>query len=169
MVGGAPTLDEPLFNLKSEVEMSPPIEQAPDPRLYHGQHLRHVQGREARRGMKPVTPEQSLLNTPSSTSAWPNRWPTATAPPRPSARERHQNGGHRGHHIRPRSPISNAMGYRISDSHKGTGRRTVKTYAACRLPLRIWCLRRNGRQVDCEHRFHGESYGWECRACTLCS
>jgi hypothetical protein len=28
---------------------------------------------------------------------------------------------------------------------------------------RIWSLRRNGSQVDCELRFHGESYGWECQ------
>jgi hypothetical protein len=27
----------------------------------------------------------------------------------------------------------------------------------------VWSLRRNGRQVDCELRFHGESYGWECQ------
>ena len=27
----------------------------------------------------------------------------------------------------------------------------------------IWTLRRNGRRVDCELRFHGESYGWECQ------
>jgi hypothetical protein len=27
----------------------------------------------------------------------------------------------------------------------------------------IWSLRKNGRQVDCELRFHGESYGWECQ------
>ena len=25
----------------------------------------------------------------------------------------------------------------------------------------IWSLRKNGRQNDCELRFHGESYGWE--------
>lgn len=38
------------------------------------------------------------------------------------------------------------------------------------LPLRqtnpgehLWSLRKNGRQVDCELRFHGESYGWECQ------
>jgi hypothetical protein len=28
---------------------------------------------------------------------------------------------------------------------------------------RVWTLRKNGRQVDCELRFHGESYGWECQ------
>jgi hypothetical protein len=27
----------------------------------------------------------------------------------------------------------------------------------------VWSLRKNGRQVDCELRFHGESYGWECQ------
>jgi hypothetical protein len=27
----------------------------------------------------------------------------------------------------------------------------------------VWSLRRNGRQVDCELRLHGESYGWECQ------
>jgi hypothetical protein len=27
---------------------------------------------------------------------------------------------------------------------------------------RIWSLRRNGRQVDCE-RLHGGSHGWECQ------
>jgi hypothetical protein len=27
----------------------------------------------------------------------------------------------------------------------------------------LWTLRKNGRQVDCELRFHGESYGWECQ------
>lgn len=26
---------------------------------------------------------------------------------------------------------------------------------------RIWTLQKNGRQVACELRFHGESYGWE--------
>ena len=25
----------------------------------------------------------------------------------------------------------------------------------------VWTLRKNGRQIDCELRFHGESYGWE--------
>ena len=25
----------------------------------------------------------------------------------------------------------------------------------------IWSLRKNGKHVDCELRFHGESYGWE--------
>jgi hypothetical protein len=28
---------------------------------------------------------------------------------------------------------------------------------------RIWSLRKSGRQVDCELRFHGETYGWECQ------
>jgi hypothetical protein len=28
---------------------------------------------------------------------------------------------------------------------------------------RVWSLRKNGRQVDCELRFHGEAYGWECQ------
>src|SRR3954469_4486716 len=28
---------------------------------------------------------------------------------------------------------------------------------------RVWSLRKNGRQIDCELRFHGESYGWECQ------
>ena len=27
----------------------------------------------------------------------------------------------------------------------------------------IWSLRRNGKQIDCELRFHGESYVWECQ------
>jgi hypothetical protein len=27
----------------------------------------------------------------------------------------------------------------------------------------VWTLRKNGKQVDCELRFHGESYGWECQ------
>ena len=27
----------------------------------------------------------------------------------------------------------------------------------------VWSLRKNGKQVDCELRFHGESYGWECQ------
>lgn len=27
----------------------------------------------------------------------------------------------------------------------------------------LWSLRKNGRQVDCKLRFHGESYGWECQ------
>jgi hypothetical protein len=27
----------------------------------------------------------------------------------------------------------------------------------------LWTLRKNGRQIDCKLRFHGESYGWECR------
>ena len=27
----------------------------------------------------------------------------------------------------------------------------------------VWSLRKHGRQVDCELRFHGESYGWECQ------
>ena len=27
----------------------------------------------------------------------------------------------------------------------------------------VWALRKNGRQIDCELRFHGESYGWECQ------
>lgn len=26
----------------------------------------------------------------------------------------------------------------------------------------VWTLHKNGRRVDCELRFHGESYGWEC-------
>lgn len=25
----------------------------------------------------------------------------------------------------------------------------------------VWSLRKNGKQIDCELRFHGESYGWE--------
>ena len=28
---------------------------------------------------------------------------------------------------------------------------------------RVWTLRKNGRRIDCELRFHGESYGWECQ------
>jgi hypothetical protein len=28
---------------------------------------------------------------------------------------------------------------------------------------RVWSLHKNGREVDCELRFHGESYGWECQ------
>lgn len=27
----------------------------------------------------------------------------------------------------------------------------------------VWSLRKNDHQVDCELRFHGESYGWECQ------
>jgi hypothetical protein len=27
----------------------------------------------------------------------------------------------------------------------------------------VWSLHKNGRRVDCELRFHGESYGWECQ------
>ena len=27
----------------------------------------------------------------------------------------------------------------------------------------VWSLRKNGKQIDCELRFHGESYGWECQ------
>ena len=27
----------------------------------------------------------------------------------------------------------------------------------------VWSLRKNGKQVDCELRFHGESYGSECQ------
>ena len=27
----------------------------------------------------------------------------------------------------------------------------------------LWSLRKNGKQIDCELRFHGESYGWECQ------
>jgi hypothetical protein len=27
----------------------------------------------------------------------------------------------------------------------------------------VWTLRNNGRQIDCDLLFHGESYGWECR------
>ena len=27
----------------------------------------------------------------------------------------------------------------------------------------VWSLRKDGKQVDCELQFHGESYGWECR------
>lgn len=26
-----------------------------------------------------------------------------------------------------------------------------------------WSLRKNGKRIDCELRFHGESYGWECQ------
>ena len=26
-----------------------------------------------------------------------------------------------------------------------------------------WTLVKNGRRYDCELRFHGESYGWECQ------
>jgi hypothetical protein len=25
----------------------------------------------------------------------------------------------------------------------------------------VWSLRKNGKRIDCELRFHGESYGWE--------
>jgi hypothetical protein len=28
---------------------------------------------------------------------------------------------------------------------------------------RVWSLVKPGRQVDCELRFHGEAYGWECQ------
>ena len=27
----------------------------------------------------------------------------------------------------------------------------------------VWSLRKTGKQIDCELRFHGESYGWECQ------
>ena len=27
----------------------------------------------------------------------------------------------------------------------------------------IWTLVKAGRRFDCEPRFHGESYGWECQ------
>jgi hypothetical protein len=27
----------------------------------------------------------------------------------------------------------------------------------------VWTLRKNGKEINCELRFHGESYGWECR------
>jgi hypothetical protein len=27
----------------------------------------------------------------------------------------------------------------------------------------VWSLVKNGRQVDCELRFHSEAYGWECQ------
>jgi hypothetical protein len=27
----------------------------------------------------------------------------------------------------------------------------------------VWSLRKAERRVDCELRFHGESYGWECQ------
>lgn len=27
----------------------------------------------------------------------------------------------------------------------------------------VWTLQKAGRHVDCELRFHGESYGWECQ------
>jgi hypothetical protein len=27
----------------------------------------------------------------------------------------------------------------------------------------VWSLRKNGKRVDCELRFHGESYGWQCQ------
>ena len=27
----------------------------------------------------------------------------------------------------------------------------------------VWSLRKAGQQIDCELRFHGESYGWECQ------
>ena len=27
----------------------------------------------------------------------------------------------------------------------------------------VWSLRKSERRVDCELRFHGESYGWECQ------
>ena len=27
----------------------------------------------------------------------------------------------------------------------------------------VWTVRKNGRHVECELRFHGESYGWECQ------
>lgn len=26
----------------------------------------------------------------------------------------------------------------------------------------VWTLVKTGRRIDCELRFHGESYGWEC-------
>ena len=28
---------------------------------------------------------------------------------------------------------------------------------------RIWAMRKDGKQIDCELRFHGESYRWECQ------
>ncbi|MFI5302508.1 MAG: hypothetical protein ACHREM_30835 [Polyangiales bacterium] len=27
----------------------------------------------------------------------------------------------------------------------------------------VWALRKNGHRVDCELKFHGDSYGWECQ------
>ena len=27
----------------------------------------------------------------------------------------------------------------------------------------VWTLVKSGRRLDCELRFHGESYGWECQ------
>jgi hypothetical protein len=27
----------------------------------------------------------------------------------------------------------------------------------------VWSLQKNGHRVDCELRFYGESYGWECQ------
>ena len=27
----------------------------------------------------------------------------------------------------------------------------------------FWSLRKNGSRIDCELRFHGEPYGWECQ------
>jgi hypothetical protein len=27
----------------------------------------------------------------------------------------------------------------------------------------VWSLCKPGRRIDCELRFHGESYGWECQ------
>jgi len=29
--------------------------------------------------------------------------------------------------------------------------------------VHVWSLRKNGKQIDCELRFHGEPYGWECQ------
>ena len=27
----------------------------------------------------------------------------------------------------------------------------------------VWALHKNGKRIDCELRFHCESYGWECQ------
>jgi hypothetical protein len=27
----------------------------------------------------------------------------------------------------------------------------------------VWTLTKHGKRLDCELRFHGESYGWECQ------
>jgi hypothetical protein len=27
----------------------------------------------------------------------------------------------------------------------------------------LWTLRKSDKRIDCELRFHGESYGWECQ------
>lgn len=41
--------------------------------------------------------------------------------------------------------------------------RTPKPPRQAKPGAHVWSLFKPGRRIDCELRFHGESYGWECQ------